>query len=118
VSLIGVAAAPLRSMNALVRPAGSVLRPVTGLQLTAVPRLVVQLADDVHSMAISTRELTETVRQLAQINQRVSSMEEEVTRMRAAVESMGEDVLVIRETTQPLARVAARLSRRRRPASA
>ena len=57
-SLIGAAFSPLRPMNALVRPAGNLVRPVVVALRPGMPRLLVQMADDVHSMAISTRELT------------------------------------------------------------
>ena len=101
-------------MNALVRPAGNIVRPVAVALRPGMPRLLVQMADDVRSMAISTRELTETVRQLAMINQRVAATEDEVARLRAAVEAMAEDVVAVRRATEPLGRMGARLSRRRR----
>ena len=106
-------------MNALARPAGSLVRvPAAALRPTALPKLLVRMADDVHSMAASTRELTETVRQLAMINQRLAATEDEVTRMRASVESMGADVVAIREATAPLGRLGGRIARRRRAAAA
>ena len=112
----GFASLPLRSINALVRPAGALTRPVAAaLRPATLPRLLVQAVDDVHSIAVSTRELTIAVEQLALIESRVDSLASEVARMRSAVEAIGADVVAVRETTQPLGRFAARLQRRRRP---
>lgn len=101
-------AAPIRPAAIVLRPAAAVLRPVQ------LPRLLAEAAADVRSIAVSTSELKETVNQLADINRRVGVLETEVSRMRHAVEAMGADVAGIRESTEPLGRVAGRFSRKRR----
>jgi len=115
VPLLSAASSPLCSLALLTRPAGVVARPAAALLRPALlPRLLVEAVADVHSIALSTRELTDTVKQLALINQRVGSLEDEVARMRTAVEAISGDVVAVRESTQPLGRLAARVSRRRR----
>jgi uncharacterized protein YoxC len=106
-SLLETVAAPIRPASIVLRPAAAALRPVL------LPRLLVEAAADVRSIAISTRELTVAVNQLADIDRRVEALEDEVARMRRAVESMGADVAHVRESTEPLRRLAGRRARRR-----
>jgi hypothetical protein len=101
-------AAPIRPAAIVLRPAAALLRPAQ------IPRLLVETAADVRSIAISTRELTVAVNQLADIDRRVGVLEGEVMRMRQAVEAMGADVVAVRESTDPLGRVAGRFTRKRR----
>ena len=104
----------LETIAAPIRPAGVVLRPAaTALRPLLLPKLLLQAIADVRSIAISTQELTVAVNQLADIDQRVSSLEDEVTRMRQAVESMGADLAHVRESTEPLRRLGGRRARRR-----
>jgi hypothetical protein len=117
VSLVGLVLTPLRPATALVRPVGAAVRPAAvALRPNLLPGLITQAAEDIHSIASSTRELTVAIDELAAIRSRVESLEIEVTRMRAAVEVIGGEVAVVRESTQPLGRLAARLGRRRRGA--
>ncbi len=116
-SLAGLVLTPLRPATALVRPAAAAVRPAAlALRPTLLLGLIAQAAEDVHSIASSTRELTVAIDELAAIRSRVETLEIEVTRMRAAVEAIGGEVAVVRESTQPLGRLAARLGRRRRGA--
>jgi hypothetical protein len=104
----------LETIAAPIRPAAVVLRPAaTALRPLLLPKLLLQAIADVRSIAISTQELTVAVNQLADIDQRVSSMEDEVTRMRQAVEAMGADLAHVRESTEPLRRLGGRRARRR-----
>jgi len=107
VSFLETVAAPIRPASIVLRPAAAALWPVL------LPRLLVEAAADVRSIAISTRELTVAVSQLADIDRRVGVLEDEVTKMRQAVESMGADVAHMRESTEPLRRLAGRRARRR-----
>ena len=102
----------LETVAAPIRPVSVVLRPATAAVL--LPRLLMEAAADVRSIAVSTRELTVAVSELAEINERVGVLEDEVRRMREAVEAMGAEVGTIRESAEPLGRVAGRFSRRRR----
>ena len=54
-SFLETVAAPIRPASVLLRPAAAVLRPVL------LPRLLVEAAADVRSIAVSTRELTVAV---------------------------------------------------------
>jgi len=107
-SFLETVAAPIRPAGVVLRSAAAVLRPVL------LPGLLVEAAADVRSIAVSTRELTVAVNQLADIDERVSVLEDEVRLMRQAVEAMGAEVGAIRESAEPLGRVAGRFSRRRR----
>jgi uncharacterized protein YoxC len=107
VSFLETVAAPIRPASIVLRPAAAALRPVL------LPRLLAEAAGDVRSIAASTRELTVAVNQLADIDRRVGVLEDEVTKMRQAVESMGADVAHMRESTEPLRRLAGRRARRR-----
>ena len=69
-SFLETVAAPIRPASVVLRPAAAVLRPVL------LPRLLVEAAADVRSIAVSTRELTVAVNQLADIDRRVSVLEE------------------------------------------
>jgi uncharacterized protein YoxC len=98
----------------VVRPAAAVARPIGAAISVRNPLgLVGQMAQDVRSIAVSTEELTVAVNQLADIDRRVGVLEDEVTKMRQAVESMGADVAHVRESTEPLRRLAGRRARRR-----
>jgi hypothetical protein len=102
----------LETVAAPIRPASVVLRPAAAAVL--LPRLLMDAAADVRSIAIATQELRIAVNQLAAIDDRVGVLEDEVRRMRQAVEAMGAEVGAIRESAEPLGRMAGRLSRRRR----
>ena len=80
-----------------LRPVGAVIDP-----LLLVPRLVLQAAADIQSIAASTRTLTVAIAQLDAITERVDSLDGEVKRMRAAVESVGGEVTGMRESVEPL----------------
>lgn len=113
-SLISLVLTPLRPGAMLVRPATAVARPIGAAISVRLPLGVVgQMADDVHSIAASTKELTATIDELDAIRVRVDTLEIEVTRMREAVEAMGADVAHMRESTEPLRRLAGRRARRR-----
>ena len=107
-SFLETVAAPIRPASIVLRPAAAVLRPVH------LPRLLAEAAADVRSIAANTRELTVAVNQLADIDQRVSVLEDEVIKMRRAVDAIAADMIQVRDSTEPLGRVAGRLSRRRR----
>jgi hypothetical protein len=97
-SSVGTALTPLRSV-------GTTLNPLF------LPRLLVQAAADVQSIAASTRTLTVAIAQLEAINEHVDSLDDEVRRMRAAVEAIGTDIEGMQEHIAPLGGMAARLSR-------
>jgi hypothetical protein len=98
-SPVGRALTPLRPIGAAIDP------------LLLLPRLVLQAAADIQSIAASTRTLTVAIAQLEAISERVDSLDGEVKRMRAAVESIGGEVAGVRESVEPLGGMAARLSR-------
>jgi uncharacterized protein (UPF0335 family) len=106
-SFLETVAAPIRPASVVLRPAAAVLRPVL------LPRLLVEAAADVRSIAVSTRELTVAVNQLADINERVGALEDEVTKMRQAVDAIAADMTHVRDSTEPLRRLAGRRARRR-----
>jgi hypothetical protein len=108
VSFLETVAAPIRPASVVLRPAAAVLRPAL------LPRLLVEAAADVRSIAMSTRELTVAVNQLADIDQRVGVLEEEVTKMRQAVDAIAADMTQVRDSTAPLGRLAGRWGGRRR----
>ena len=107
-SFLETVAAPIRPASVVLRPAAAALRPVL------LPRLLVQAMADVRSIAISTRELTVAVNQLADIDRRVGVLEVEVTRMRQAVEAVVTEVEQVRQSTEPLGRLGGRFGRKRR----
>lgn len=109
-SFLETVAAPIRPASVVLRPAAAVLRPLL------LPRLLVEAAADVRSIAVSTNELTVAVAELDAIRGRVENLELEVTRMRQAVESVVDEVGHVRESTEPLGRLAGRLGGRRRSA--
>jgi hypothetical protein len=118
VSLLSLVLTPLRPGAVLVRPATAVARPIGAAISVRLPfGVVAQMAQDVHSIAASTNELTVAVDELDAIRRRVETLEQEVTLMRQAVEAMGAEVTHVRESTEPLGRIAGRLGRRRRRAA-
>ena len=75
-----------------------------------LPEVLERLAD-VREIADSTRVLPEVLERLAAIERRVESLDREVTAMRQAVESIGVDVIDLRDAIHPIQRTAGRLGR-------
>jgi hypothetical protein len=98
--------APLRAGTALVGP------------LLILPRLAIGALADLRSIARSTAELPEVRRQLVAIEDHIASLDSEVLRMRQGVDSIGEEVVELRDDVRPLAGAVRRLGRfgRRRSA--
>jgi hypothetical protein len=94
--------APLRPLQAAVTP------------VLSIPRLLVQAAADVHSIAASTRTLTVAITQLEAISERVESLDAEVRKMRTAVEEIGGEVETMQGHVAPLGGLASRFNRRQR----
>ena len=69
-----------------------------------------QLAD-VRKIADSTRVVPDVLERLAVIERRVESLDREVTAMHQAVESIGVDVVDLRDAIHPIQRSAGRLGR-------
>ena len=87
----GTALAPLRAAATVANP-------------LVLPRLVLQAAYDIRSIAENTRSLQATVTELAEIAERTASLDREVARMRAAVEAIGGEVEQVRTSVAPLER--------------
>jgi outer membrane murein-binding lipoprotein Lpp len=106
---------PVAALDRIGSPVGRALTPLVSagaaLNPLFLPRLLIQAAADIQSIAASTRTLTVAVAQLEAINARVDSLDDEVRRMRAAVEAIGTDVEGMQEHIAPLGGMAARLSR-------
>ena len=66
---------------------------------------------DVRHIADSTRVLPDVFERLAAIERRVESLDREVTAMRQGVESIGVDVIDLRDAIHPIQRTAGRLGR-------
>ncbi|MEK6327469.1 MAG: hypothetical protein AABM66_08100 [Actinomycetota bacterium] len=75
-----------------------------------LPDVLERLAD-VRNIADSTRVLPDVSERLAVIERRVESLDREVTAMHQAVESMGADMIDLRDAIHPLQRTAGRLGR-------
>jgi hypothetical protein len=69
------------------------------------------LLADIRAIADSTRVLPEVLERLASIEPRVESLDSEVAAMRQAVESIGVDVIDLRDAVHPIQRTAGRLGR-------
>ena len=75
-----------------------------------LPDVLERLAD-VRKIADSTRVLPDVLERLAVIERRVESLDREVTAMRQAVESIGVDVVDLRDAIHPIQRTAGRFGR-------
>jgi hypothetical protein len=69
------------------------------------------LLADVRKIADSTRVLPDVLERLAAIERRVESLDHEVAGMRQGVESIGVDVIDLRDSIHPIQRTAGRLGR-------
>jgi hypothetical protein len=83
-----------------------------------LPRALTGLIGDIQTIARAVGYLPELARILASIERRVETLDEEVRLMRAKVDEIGDDVVLMRDSVGPIGRLADRLPRRRRPASA
>ncbi len=75
-----------------------------------LPDVLERLAD-IRKIADSTRVLPDVLERLAVIERRVESLDREVTAMHQAVESIGADVIDLRDAIHPIQRTAGRLGR-------
>jgi hypothetical protein len=75
-----------------------------------LPEVLERLAD-VRRIADSTRVLPDVLERLAAIERRVESLDREVAGMRQGVESIGVDVVDLRDSIHPIQRTAERLGR-------
>jgi len=75
-----------------------------------LPDVLERLAD-IRTIADSTRVLPDVLERLAVIERRVESLDREVTAMHQAVESIGVDVIDLRDAIHPIQRTAGRLGR-------
>ena len=75
-----------------------------------LPEVLERLAD-VRNIADSTAVLPDVVERLAEIERRVESLDREVATMRQGVESIGADVIDLRDAIHPIQRTAGRLGR-------
>jgi hypothetical protein len=69
------------------------------------------LLADIRTIADSTRVLPDVLERLAAIERRVESLDREVTGMHQGVESIGVDVIDLRDAIHPIQRTAGRLGR-------
>jgi hypothetical protein len=72
---------------------------------------VLERLGDLRHIADSTRVLPEALERLGEIERRVESLDREVAAMRQGVESIGVDVIDLRDAIHPIQRTAGRLGR-------
>jgi hypothetical protein len=85
-------------------------RSVIG-RLVDLARWPLALLRDVRAIADSTRVLPDVLERLGAIERHVGSLDDEVTRMRQGVESVGGDVVELRQSVEPIQRTAETLGR-------
>jgi hypothetical protein len=89
--------------------------------LTAIPRGAIRGIAELAAVPGHLKSLPEVAERLAAIQARVESLDDEVILMRQGVDSLGTDVVGLRETVKPLegriGRIAGFLPRARGPAA-
>lgn len=77
----------------------------------SLPGWPLSLLADIRKIADSTRVLPDVLEHLAAIERRVESLDREVAEMHQGVESIGVDVIDLRDAIHPIQRTAGRLGR-------